>query len=368
MQGGCSTPKSRLEEHRDTRGAVVDRTTKTRRTLQALWSKLDQFLAPFLSEGIVVAVSGGPDSRALLESLARWSHRRKGPLFIATFDHGMRVEAREEARLVYLRAKRLGFDAVYENFYCSGFLGEQELRARRYRALREICLKHNLRSICTAHHLEDNAEGFVMALFGVGGGSLGAAMAEVGNFQDLRLIRPFLSLKKDDLRRALTMLGQCDFATDSMDEGRIGQRAFIRHEIMPLLKSHQANVVERLDYFAKNQAWQRQSLAEIARGIIEWQDNGAVIQVEKSDRAVVDEALCQALKELSGEKDLRQTRPTREKIVEHFFGVSLYAQHENLGLDRPVKRIIVNHLKTKEYSLPGATIKTIGTKIAIRRV
>lgn len=342
--------------------------TKTRRTLQTLWSKLDQFLAPFLAHGVVVAVSGGPDSRALLESLACWSQRKKGRLLIATFDHGMRKEAQEEARLVYLRAKRLGFEAVHDHFYCPGSLGEQDLRARRYQALKNLCLQNNLRSICTAHHQEDNAEGFVMALFGVGGGFLGAAMGEVEKYEDLHLIRPFLSLRKDDLRLALTMLNQCDFVTDSLDERRMGQRAYIRHEIMPFLRQQQGNIVERLDYFAKYQAWQRESLKEIAGGIIEWDDNGAIIQAEKSDRATLDEALCQVLKKLSGEKDLRQTRPTREKIIEHFYGVRLIAHQEHLGLDRPVKKIIVNHLKTKEYSLPGATIKTIGTKIAIRRV
>ncbi|MCA9507503.1 MAG: tRNA lysidine(34) synthetase TilS [Myxococcales bacterium] len=342
--------------------------TRTRRVLQVLWSKFDLFLAPFMSQGVVIAVSGGPDSRALLEALACWVPRKKGSFVVATFDHGMRQESLLESQFICQRAKRLGFDVHRESFFSPIMLNEQELRIKRYQALKKICKNYDLKNVCTAHHLEDNAEGYMMALFGVGGGEMGAAMQEVQKFADLRLIRPFLGLKKEDLRLALNMLGLCDYARDSLDEMRIGRRAYIRHEIIPTLKNHKNQIVERLNHFAHKQAWQIQAVSNVAQQIIEWSDNEAIIQAKNADRAVLDKALCTVLKKLAPEKDLRQTWPTREKIINYYFSLESQDKSYTQGLDRPLYKVIVNHLKTKEYSMPGVVIRTNGTKVAIRRV
>jgi hypothetical protein len=96
------------------------RATRTRRALQILWSKLDQFLAPHVSNGVLIAVSGGPDSRALLESLALWPKRNLGRLHIATIDHGMRSESAREVKLLALRAQRLGFSVHEESYFSAG--------------------------------------------------------------------------------------------------------------------------------------------------------------------------------------------------------------------------------------------------------
>ncbi len=342
--------------------------TKTRRSLQVLWSKLDLFLAPHMPRGVLVAVSGGPDSRALMESLALWEGRNQGPLHIATFDHGMRSESKKEAELVALRAKRLGFFVHHESFFSAGALGEQELRDKRYRALMKICNLEKLGSICTAHHQGDNAEGFVMALLGRGGGYLGAAMSETAPLGQLKLLRPFLSLNKNDLVLALSMLGQNDYASDRLDENRVGQRAYVRHEIIANLQKHEDKVVERLSYFARKQSLQNQTIKSFARSVIELNEESALISAELCDQSLLNEALHQALAALGGEKDLRQARPTIEKIIAHFYDPSLVLTENSEGLDRPLKRFNVKGLKTKEYSLPGVVVKTTGTKIAIRRV
>ncbi len=332
-----------------------------------MWSKLDLFLLPHMKNGVLIAVSGGPDSRALLESLALWSKRNEGRVHVASFDHGMRSESAREAELVALRAQRLGFCSHVETFFSGGFLGEQELRDKRYRTLAKICSREQLGTICTAHHQGDNAEGFIMALLGSGGGYLGAAMSETAQVEHLNLVRPFLSLTKNDLVLALTMLGQCDYATDRLDENRAGQRAYVRHEILPSLRHHDDQVIERLSYFARRQSQQIQTISAISSRAIQWEDGQAVISTELCDPIMLHEALRQALTVLS-DRDLRQSRPTLEKIVEHFHGTALVWPLKSEGLDRPLKRVNVKGLKTKEYSLPGVIVKTIGTKIAMRRV
>ena len=58
---------------------------------------------------ILVAVSGGPDSTALMGGLAEWAAARSGPpLSVATIDHGLRPESRQEAENVAAACLRMG--------------------------------------------------------------------------------------------------------------------------------------------------------------------------------------------------------------------------------------------------------------------
>ncbi len=342
--------------------------TQIRRALQPLWSQLDKALAPLLHDGVVVAVSGGPDSRALLESLALWSGRKLGRFVIASFDHGMRKESEQESRLVCFRAKRLGFAVHQESFFSVGPLGEAELREKRYQALKKICLKHDLKTICTAHHRDDNSEAFLLSVLGSGGAFLGAGMQEQAEFQGLSIIRPFLNLSKKELLLALSMLEQCDYAVDSLDEARVGKRAIARHEIVPILRQHSPLIDKRLSHFAYKQAAQNKLIEALAEDCIDWEAEGATICAEKADVATLGAALKKVLKKLVPDKDMRQAALTLEKIIESFNNSLFSPTHADAGLDRPLKKINVNALKMKEYSLPGVVLSTIGTKIAIRRV
>src|SRR5690606_16138329 len=89
--------------------------TERRRLLQPLWNALDVGVAPALPRGVLLAISGGPDSRALMEAVARWPRRfdpRSGEVArieVASVDHGARPEAQVEVEAVCGRARALGF-------------------------------------------------------------------------------------------------------------------------------------------------------------------------------------------------------------------------------------------------------------------
>jgi tRNA(Ile)-lysidine synthase len=111
---------------------------------------------------LVLAVSGGPDSTALMWLAARWRARRKrGPTLIAvTVDHGLRPESANEARAVARLTRKLGIAPRTlrwtGNKPATGI--QEAARAARYRLLADAARKAGARHILTAHTLDDQAE------------------------------------------------------------------------------------------------------------------------------------------------------------------------------------------------------------------
>src|SRR6185312_541204 len=111
---------------------------------------------------LVLAVSGGPDSTALLWLAARWrASRTSGPRLIAvTVDHGLREDAAAEARAVAKLARKSGI--AHRTFRWTGRKPKtglpQAARLARYRLLADAARKAGAAAILTAHTLDDQAE------------------------------------------------------------------------------------------------------------------------------------------------------------------------------------------------------------------
>lgn len=132
---------------------------------------------------LVLAVSGGPDSTALLWLAARWRRARKtGPKLVAvTVDHGLRRESASEARAVKRLARRLGVPhrTVRWQGKKPATRLQETARAARYRLLAAAARKAKARHILTAHTLDDQAETVLIRMSrGSGLAGLGA-MAQV---------------------------------------------------------------------------------------------------------------------------------------------------------------------------------------------
>jgi len=154
---------------------------------------------------LLLAVSGGPDSTALLVLAARWVKRlKRGPGLLAiTVDHGLRPEAAREAAAVARLARRLGVS--HRTLRWRGRKprsGLQEAaRNARYALLAQAAMREGIAHILTAHTLDDQAE-TVLFRMARGSGLLGlAGMAPVAPLpsqagQGIFLIRPFLHVPK----------------------------------------------------------------------------------------------------------------------------------------------------------------------------
>jgi tRNA(Ile)-lysidine synthase len=126
-------------------------------------AEADALFADLAAEpALVLGVSGGPDSTALLYLMARWrASRQPAPHLLAvTIDHGLRPEARHEAAAVKRLSEKLGVE--HRTMRWSGPKpqnGIQEAaRVARYRLLRSAARRAKARCVVTAHTLDDQAE------------------------------------------------------------------------------------------------------------------------------------------------------------------------------------------------------------------
>jgi tRNA(Ile)-lysidine synthase len=152
---------------------------------------------------IVLAVSGGPDSIALMWLAARWRRAMtRGPRLIAvTVDHGLRREAAREAREVKRLAKDL--DLPHRTLRWTGVKPNTGLpaaaRAARYRLLAKAARAGGATHILTAHTRDDQAETLLMRMLRGSGIAGLAAMARESERDGVRLARPLLDIPKSQL-------------------------------------------------------------------------------------------------------------------------------------------------------------------------
>jgi tRNA(Ile)-lysidine synthase len=200
---------------------------------------------------LLLAVSGGPDSTALLVLAARWrAGLRRGPQLVAvTIDHALRAASAGEARAVKQLASRLGIR--HRTMRWTGAkpaTGLQEAaRAARYRLLAGAARAAGAGHVLTAHTLDDQAE-TVLLRMARGSGMTGlAAMARetiliepnrparagAAGAAPLRLLRPLLELPKARLVATLAA-GRIPFCDDPSNVDPRFTRARLR-ELMPVL-------------------------------------------------------------------------------------------------------------------------------------
>lgn len=186
---------------------------------------------------IVLAVSGGPDSLALMWLAARWRRSlARGPLLIAvTVDHGLRPEATREAREVKRLAHTL--DLPHRTLRWTGEKPATGLpaaaRAARYRLLAQAARGHGATHILTAHTRDDQAETLLMRLVRGSGIAGLAAMARQSERDGVLLARPFLHVSKSQLVATLKK-ARIGFAEDPTNRDTSFMRPRLR-AIMPAL-------------------------------------------------------------------------------------------------------------------------------------
>jgi tRNA(Ile)-lysidine synthase len=186
---------------------------------------------------IVLAVSGGPDSIALMWLAARWRRAlARGPDLIAvTVDHGLRPEAAREARDV----KRLAYslDLPHRTLRWTGAKPKTGLpaaaRSARYHLLAQAARQNHATHILTAHTRDDQAETLLMRLLRGSGIAGLAAMARESERDGVLLARPFLDVSKSQLIATLKKAG-IGFADDPSNRDSSFTRPRFR-ALMPAL-------------------------------------------------------------------------------------------------------------------------------------
>jgi len=196
------------------------------------------------TSALVLAVSGGPDSSALLFLAARWRKSlQRGPKLVAvTIDHALRPASAAEARAVGRLARRLGVAhrlLRWEGRKPATGL-QQAAREARYRLLAAAARTAKAHHVLTAHTLDDQAE-TVLIRMSRGSGLTGlAAMAPVSPMLagvradgEIMLVRPLLDISKARLIATLAR-AEIDFALDPSNRDPRFTRVRLR-DMMPAL-------------------------------------------------------------------------------------------------------------------------------------
>jgi tRNA(Ile)-lysidine synthase len=215
---------------------------------EAVRQALLRALAPHPG-GVVLAVSGGMDSMALLHAAARWAPRQVA--MVATFDHGSGAHATEAAALVAAEARRLGLAVVRER---GRDLPPTEAawRAARWAFLRRVA-KGCRAPVATAHTRDDQAETVFQRLLR-GSGTRGLA----GLAAPSSVVRPWLALPRAAVRGWGAAQG-VPWLEDPANTDRRYQRVRVRLDWLPAAERADPGVVDWLVALGERAAaWRRE--------------------------------------------------------------------------------------------------------------
>lgn len=240
---------------------------------------------------LVLAVSGGRDSMALLHAVARWAPERIAA--VATFDHATGNYATDACSLVAAQARRLGVTVVRERARTVG-TSEAAWRDARWSFLRRVARGFRAR-VATAHTRDDQLETIVMrALRGSGARGLAALAAPSA------VVRPWLGVSRAELARWVEN-EQLPYLEDPMNASLAFLRGRVRHQLLPALEAASPGFgADILAVGERAAAWRRD--------VEKWLDTNGVIvngegtrcslparlleQTSAEGRAVIWPALC----------------------------------------------------------------------------
>ena len=191
--------------------------------------------APSAAAPLAVAVSGGPDSMALLAlAAAAWP----GAVIAATVDHRLRASAADEAAMVARVCAELGVPhaVLVGDAPPAGASLQAQARALRYRLLIAWAREAGAAALATAHQADDQAETFLMrAARGAGlSGLAGVRLARRIDGAALVLVRPLLDWRRAELRAIVRRAG-LPFVDDPANEDPRHDRTRFRR----LLNEHE---------------------------------------------------------------------------------------------------------------------------------
>ncbi|MFP4057450.1 MAG: tRNA lysidine(34) synthetase TilS [Candidatus Brocadiia bacterium] len=189
---------------------------------------------------VVVAVSGGPDSMALLEALVALRERLGLELWVGHLDHGLRGAAgAADAAFVAARARELGLPVeVGRAEVGRGGSVEHAARRARYAFLERLAGRLGAGRVALGHTADDQVETILEGL--LRGGELGAlcgmpASRPIAEGSAVRVVRPLLEVRREEGLAFLARRG-VGYRVDESNADLDFERNLVRHRLLPLLE------------------------------------------------------------------------------------------------------------------------------------
>lgn len=176
----------------------------------------------------IVAVSGGVDSVVLLDMLVNGHIDMPDAEFVvAHFDHGIRENSSDDAKLVSELAERYGLLVEIERAELGADVSEDKAREERYKFLQKSRKKHEASHIITAHHQDDMVE---TAIFNISRGTGWRGLSSLKSTDGI--LRPLLHLKKEDLYSHARRHG-LSWSEDVTNLDETYSRNYVRRRLIP---------------------------------------------------------------------------------------------------------------------------------------
>ncbi len=256
---------------------------------------------------VLAAVSGGPDSVFLLESLYRLKNKLQiSKLVVCNLDHCLRgKESRADSLFVIRKARDLGLECVHKRVDIKkikrgGLSTEEIARQVRYRFFMEVAEEKGARVIATGHTLDDQAETILMRF--IKGASLKGMIgvmpvrAEGG----ITIVRPLIEITKEDIIKQLDAEG-IRYRIDHTNFEPVYFRNIVRKEILPFLEQYNPrlkrvlfNLAEHLreDFeFIEAERSKSKKLVSILNGAIEIMLKDIAVQPKALQKEILRDSL-----------------------------------------------------------------------------
>lgn len=200
---------------------------------------------------VIIGLSGGADSVALLEVLCNLREAYELELFAVHVHHGIRKEAEQDAAFCeeLCRQKKVAFSCEYVNIPAMvkklGLSEEEAGREARYRIFEDLRQAKNAEVIAVAHHQNDQAETILFQLF------RGSGLRGLSGMQPKRghVIRPLLGVSRKEIE-AYLMKRQQGYVTDATNASDKYSRNKIRLHILPEAEAISTKAVEHMSHTA----------------------------------------------------------------------------------------------------------------------
>ena len=208
--------------------------------------KLSGKLSPISGGTYFLGLSGGADSVALLMMLLPDARNGRIRLEAVHVNHGLRgAESDGDERFCTELCNKEGIPLHLFRADLAGRTDEAAARAARYGFFRKLFSESKADALILAHHADDQAETFLMRLLrGSGPDGLECMKAEE-TVNGIRILRPMLGLRRDEIREALRADG-ITWREDSSNDDTAYLRNRVRHELVPVMESISGSATEKI--------------------------------------------------------------------------------------------------------------------------
>ncbi len=249
----------------------------------AVQACIDAYIMLPSGASVMVAVSGGPDSMALLSVLYHLRHQYALTLMVVHVNHQLRgEEAERDALFVENQASQLGLPFYQTRVdvkalqRAAGLSPQHAARQLRYAAFHALQQARGATHIALGHTADDQAETLLVRLLR-GGGPAG-----LSGIPAIRspFIRPLITTSRDDIIRYLKTTS-IPWVVDSSNSQRAYLRNRLRLDLLPVLKQYNPRIVNRLNELAEMVGAENEILKEqtrrLSEHVVHWRSGGRAI-------------------------------------------------------------------------------------------